>query len=336
MPVPQQQIKAGKPYEKTFDGEKHFKDIRQLTFGGENAEAYFSPDGKKLIYQATVRGAACDQEYILDLMTGDSKMVSSGKGRTTCGYFRYPQADRIVYATTEAGGEACPTPPDRSHGYVWAVYPTFDIVEANPDGSDPHRITTTDGYDAEMTWCHRGGKAVFTSVRDGDLDLYEWSEDGKVKRLTNSPGYDGGAFYNAECTEIVWRASRPQGPALDTYKSLLAQGLVKPTTMELFVMNADGANQRQLTSNGAANFCPYFAPGGKKIIYSSNAGDPQGREFDLYLIPKSGGDAERVTTASGFDGFPMFSPDGQWIVWASNRADVQSHETNLFIAKWVE
>jgi Tol biopolymer transport system component len=334
-PAPQP-INAGKPYEKTVDGEKHFKDIRQLTFGGENAEAYFSPDGKKLIYQATVRGASCDQEYIVDLTTGDTKLVSSGKGRTTCGYFRYPQADKIVYATTEAGGDACPPPPDRSHGYVWAVYPTFDIVEANPDGSNAHRITNTNGYDAEMTWCHRGGKAVFTSVRDGDLELYEWSEDGKVKRLTNSPGYDGGAFYSADCTEIVWRASRPQGKPLDDYRALLAQGLVKPTTMELFVMNADGSNQHQLTSNGAANFCPYFTNDGRKIIYSSNAGDPKGREFDLYLIPKSGGDAERITTAAGFDGFPMFSPDGQWIVWASNRADTESHETNLFIARWVE
>jgi Tol biopolymer transport system component len=329
-------IKAGKPFEKTFDGEKHFKDIRQLTFGGENAEAYFSPDGKKLIFQSTPRGAACDQEFILDLTTGESKRVSSGKGRTTCGYFRYPQADRIVYATTEAGGDACPPPPDRSHGYVWAVYPSYDIVEANPDGSNAHRITTTNGYDAEMTWCHRGGKAVFTSVRDGDLELYEWTEDGKVKRLTNAPGYDGGAFYNAECTEIVWRASHPTGKALDDYRALLAQGLVKPTTMELFVMNADGTNQHQITSTNAANFCPYFAPDGKKIIYSSNAGDPQGREFDLYLIPKSGGDAERITTAPGFDGFPMFSPDGQWIVWGSNRADPPSHETNLFIARWVD
>jgi len=329
-------VQAGKPFEKTFDGEKHFKNIRQLTFGGENAEAYFSPDGKKLIYQSTANGAQCDQEFILDLTTGESKRVSSGKGRTTCGYFRYPSADRIVYATTENAGDDCPPPPDRSHGYVWAVYPAYDIVEANPDGSNAHRITTTNGYDAEMTWCHKGGKAVFTSVRDGDLDLYEWSEDGKVKRLTNTPGYDGGAFYNADCTEIVWRASHPDGKALDDYRSLLGNALVKPTTMELFVMNADGTNQRQITKNGAANFCPYFTPDGKKIIYSSNAGDPKGREFDLYLIAKSGGDAERITTAAGFDGFPMFSPDGQYVVWASNRADPQSHETNLFIARWVE
>ncbi|MDQ6801988.1 MAG: M28 family peptidase [Acidobacteriota bacterium] len=329
-------IKAGKPFEKTFEGEKHLKNIRQLTFGGENAEAYFSADGTRLIYQATPRGAACDQEYVLDLKSGESKRVSSGKGRTTCGYFVPPKDDRIIYSSTEAGGADCPPAADRSHGYVWAVYPTYDIYEANPDGSDAHRITTTAGYDAESTWCAKGGKFVFTSDRDGDLDLYEMDDKRNVRRLTNSPGYDGGAFYNADCTEIVFRGFHPTGAALDEYRALLAQHLVKPTVMELFVMNADGSNVRQLTQTGAANFCPFFTPDGKRIIYSSNAGDPKGREFDLWLISKSGGTPERITTAAGFDGFPMFSPDGKLIVWASNRADPASHETNLFIAEWVE
>jgi len=316
--------------------ERHLKDIKQLTFGGENAEAYWSPDGKKLIYQSTNGEMKCDQEFVLDLASGTSSRVSSGMGRTTCGYFRYPQGDRIIYASTEAGGAECPPPPDRSHGYVWAIYPTYDIYEAQPDGSGKHRLTTTDGYDAEATWCHKGGKFVFTSTRDGDLDLYEMDEGGKVKRLTNTPGYDGGAFYNADCTEIVWRAGRPTGKELEEYRGLLAKGLVRPTSMELFVMKADGSDPRQITHNGAANFCPYFTPDGKKVIYSSNAGDPKGREFDLYLIPREGGEAERITTAPGFDGFPMFSPDGQWLVWASNRANPASHETNLFLAKWIQ
>ncbi|HYS55109.1 MAG TPA: M28 family peptidase [Thermoanaerobaculia bacterium] len=329
-------IKAGKPFDKTFEGEKHLKNIRQLTFGGENAEAYFSSDGTRLIYQATVPGAACDQEYTLDLRNGETKRVSSGKGRTTCGYFVPPKDDRIIYSSTEAGGADCPPAPDRSHGYVWAVYPTYDIYEANPDGSNAHRITTTAGYDAESTWCAKGGKFVFTSDRDGDLELYEMDDKGNVRRLTNSPGYDGGAFYNADCTEIVFRGFHPTGAALDEYRSLLANHLVKPTVMELFVMNADGSNVRQLTQTGAANFCPFFTPDGKKIIYSSNVGDPKGREFDLWLISKTGGSPERITTAPGFDGFPMFSPDGKLMVWASNRADPASHETNLFIAEWVE
>ena len=327
-------INAGKPYEKVSEGEKHFKNIRQLTFGGENAEAYFSPDGKKLIFQATTEPGSCDQEYILDLTTGESKRVSSGKGRTTCGYFTYPKGDKIIYASTEAAGDACPPPPDRSKGYVWAVYPSFDIYEANADGSSARRITTTPGYDAEATMCAKGGKTIFTSARDGDLELYELSDGGAVKRLTNSPGYDGGAFYNADCTEIVWRGDHPTGEKLDDFRALLQQGLVRPTRMELFIASADGSGVRQLTETGGANFCPFFTPDGKRIIYSSNAGDPKGREFDLFMISKTGGAAERITTAAGFDGFPMFSPDGKYIVWASNRADVNSHSTNLFIAEW--
>lgn len=333
------EIKAGKPFEKTFDGEKHLKDIRQLTFGGENAEAYFSPDGKKLIYQSTVERGGCDQQYILDLVTGETKLVSSGKGRTTCGYFSYPTGDRIIYASTEAGDAGCPPPPDRSRGYIWGVYPTFDLYSANADGSNQKRLSTAPGYDAEATWCHKGGKVIFTSVRDGDLDLYSMNEDGSnVQRLTSTPGYDGGAFYNAQCTEIVWRASRFEDPkALADYQSLLAEGFVRPSRMELWVANADGTNARQITKNGAANFGPYFTPDGKRIIYSSNVLDPRGREFDIFLLSKDGtGEAERITTAPAFDGFPMFSPDGQWLVFASNRANPEGRETNLFIAKWVQ
>ncbi len=335
-PVPALEIKAGKPYEKTFDGEKRLKDIRQLTFGGENAEAYFSPDGAKIIYQATVPGAGCDQQYVMDLVTGENKLVSSGKGRTTCGYFVWPKGDRIVYASTESGGAECPPKPDYSKGYVWPVYSSFEIYEAKPDGSDAKRITNTPGYDAEMTWCHKGGKAVFTSMRDGDLDLYEWdAATGKTKRLTNAPGYDGGAFYNADCTEIVWRALHPTGDALAEYKALLAKDLVRPLHMELFLMNADGTNQRQVTSNGAANFCPYFTPDGKRILFASNV-DSTGFQFDLWLIGKDGKNPERVTTASGFDGFQTFSPDGKYVVWSSSRTKPDGHEMNLFIAKWAE
>jgi Tol biopolymer transport system component len=332
-------IKAGKPFEKTFEGEKHLKDIRQLTFGGENAEAYFSPDGKKLIYQSTVERGGCDQQYIVDLTTGDTKLVSSGKGRTTCGYFSYPTGDRIIYASTEAGDAGCPPPPDRSRGYIWGVYPSFDLYMANADGSNKKRISSVDGYDAEATWCPKGGKIIFTSVRDGDLDLYSMNEDGtNVQRLTNTLGYDGGAFYNAQCTEIVWRASRFEDPKqLADYQTLLKEGFVRPSKMELYVANADGTNARQITKNGAANFGPFFTPDGKRIIYSSNVLDPRGREFDIFLLSKDGtGDPERITTAPAFDGFPMFSPDGQWLVFASNRQNPEGHETNLFIAKWVD
>jgi len=251
-------------------------------------------------------------------------------GRTTCGYFVYPKGDRFIYATTELGGAACPPVPDYSQGYVWPIYASYDIFD-----STGKRLTNEPGYDAEMTWCHRGGKAVFTSMRDGDLDLYEMNDAGKVKRLTNARGYDGGAFYNADCTEIVWRAYHytMSSKEQDDYVTLLGKGLVKPTKMELFLMNADGSNQRQITSNGAANFCPYFTPDGKRIIFASNV-NSKGYEFDLWLIDKDGKNLERVTTAPGFDGFPVFSPDGEYLVWASNRADLETHETNLFMARW--
>jgi Tol biopolymer transport system component len=329
-------VGAGQPFDRRFDGERHLGDIRQLTFGGENAEPYFSPDGRSLIFQATVPGAKCDQQYILDLASGGVRRVSSGKGRTTCGYFDYPEMDRIVYASTQAGGDSCPPPPDRSQGYVWAIYDSYDLWQAMPDGSQASKLTDTPGYDAEATWCHRGGKLVFTSVRDGDLDLYTMDEAGDVRRLTDTPGYDGGAFYSPDCSEIVWRASRPEGPALEEYRRLLLQGLVRPGALEIWLMKADGTGARALTANGAANFCPTFLADGNRIIYSSNVGSATGREFDLWLIDKRGGAPERITTAPGFDGFPHFSPDGRWVVWSSNRADPESHQTNLYIARWVD
>jgi Tol biopolymer transport system component len=328
---------AGRPFDPRFDGEKHLADIRQLTFGGQNAEPYWSPDGRMIIFQATVPGAKCDQQYVMDLGTGNVKMVSSGRGRTTCGYFDYPEMDRIIFASTEAAGDSCPPPPDYSKGYVWAIYPEFDIYEAGLDGSNARRMTTTPGYDAEATWCHRGGRIIFTSMRDGDLDLYSMDETGgDVKRLTNTPGYDGGAFYSPDCSEIVWRADHPQGADLEQYRALLAQNLIRPHKLEILLAKADGSNARQLTSNGAANFCPTFFADGKRILWASNVNAPTWREFDLWMLDKNGGTPERVTTAPGFDGFPHFSPDGRWIVWASNRANPTAHETNLFLARWVD
>ena len=334
-PGPDFEPKAGTPFGKVFPDERHLKDIRQLTFGGENAEPYFSPDGRRLIFQATIPGAACDQQYTLDLATGKVKLVSTGRGRTTCGYYDYPEGDRIVFASTHEAGDSCPPRPDLSQGYVWALYESYDIYEELPDGSGLKPITRTPGYDAEATWCHRGGRLVFTSMRDGDLDLYSMDEDGNVKRLTDEPGYDGGAFFSPDCSEIVWRANRPEGEALADYRRLLAKGLIRPKALEIYISKSDGSAPRRLTSNGAANFCPTFLADGNRVIYSSNVG-ADAREFDLWLIDKRAGDPERVTTAPGFDGFPHFSPDGRWIAWASNRAAPETHETNLFIARWAD
>jgi Tol biopolymer transport system component len=326
--------RAGLPFDQPVPEERHLTDIRQLTFGGENAEAYWSPDGRKLIFQATKRGAKCDQEYVVDLETGDVRMVSTGKGRTTCGYFEYPEGTRIIFSSTHAAGDSCPPPPDRSHGYVWAIYDSYDIYEAMPDGSGLTPLVRSPGYDAEATWCPGGGKFVFTSTRDGDLELYVREDSGKVTRMTHTPGYDGGAFFSPDCSEIVWRASRPQGKELEEDRALLKKGLIHPHSLELYIMNADGTNVRQLTKNGAANFCPTFHADGNRILWSSNVGSADAREFDLWMIDKRGGAPERITFAPGFDGFPHVSPDGKWLVWGSNRADPASHETNLFLARW--
>ena len=317
--------------------EKHFKNLKQLTFGGENAEAYFSSDGKQLIFQSTREGHDCDQIYTMNIDGSNAKLVSTGDGRTTCSYF-FPGQKRILYSSTHLGGKQCPPKPDYSRGYVWAIYPTYDIFTARPDGSDLKQLTNSPGYDAESTITLDGKKIVFTSMRDGDLDIYTMDADGKnVRRLTNELGYDGGPFWSYDGKQIVYRAYHPQTEEQKAdYQSLLKQHLIRPTTLEIWVMNADGSNKRQVTKNGKANFGPYFFPDGKRIIFASNMDDPKGRNFDLYKINVDGTGLERITYNETFDGFPMFSPDGKKIVFASNRNAKVQGETNVFIADWVE
>ena len=313
--------------------EKRLADLRQLTFGGENAEAYFSPDGRKLVFQRTPPEGGCDQEYILDLSTGDFVRLSSGRGRTTCGYYAYPDGERLIYATTESTSATCPPPPDRSQGYVWALY-DFDLVWQSAPDDPPEPFLPHPGYDAEATVCMRDGRLVFTSTRGGDLDLYSVNPDGSgLRQLTDTPGYDGGAFFTPDCSAIVWRASRPLGAALEEYRSLRERRLVRPSALEIFWMDADGSNVRQLTHNGRANFAPYPLPDGSGAIFASNTAGSE-REFDLFQVGLDGGRPERITFAPGFDGFPMFSPDGRWLVFASNRAG-PGGETNLFLARWL-
>lgn len=313
--------------------EPHLRDIKQLTFGGENAEAYWSFDGKQLIMQAH-QGEGCDQIYRMQPGTPPLR-VSNGKGSTTCSYF-LPGDQEVIYASTHLGGDACPTKPDHSQGYVWALYETYDIFRANADGSNIRQLTNSPGYDAEATVCKKDGSIVFTSVRDGDIELYRMNADGSnVKRLTHTPGYDGGAFFNDDCTKLVWRASRPKGRALDEFRDLLAKQLVRPTQLELYVGDADGSNATQVTYLNAASFAPFFYPSSRRVIFSSNHGDPKGREFDLWGINTNGTGLERITTAAGFDGFPIFSPDGKALAFSSNRATAPGqHDTNVFLAHW--
>jgi len=318
-------------------GERHLRNVRQLTFGGENAEAYFSFDGRRLVFQSTRDGHACDQEYVMALDGSGVRMVSTGRGRVTCGYF-LPGDRELLYASTHSAGPDCPPRPDMSQGYVWKLDDFQLYVTSAEGGASPRPLAPAPGsYNAEAT-VSRDGWIVFTSTRDGDLDLYKMRVDGSgLTRLTSTPGYDGGAFFSPDGKRIVYRASRPETPEeLAEYRRLLGEKLVRPGKLEIWVMDADGGNQRQVTRLGAASFAPFFHPDGKRIIFASNVGDPTGRNFDLYLVNDDGTGLERVTTDESFDGFPMFSPDGKKLVFASNRNGSRPHETNVFIADWVE
>lgn len=316
--------------------EKHLANIKQLTFEGENAEAYFSLDGKKLIFQRAAKADGCDQIFSMNLDGSNTKMLSNGEGKTTCSYFT-PDKKSIVYASTFKADSKCPPKPDFSKGYVWALYPGFDIFKANLDGSNPKPLTTTDRYDAEAT-IRPDGTIVFTSLRDGDLDIYTMDKNGKnVKRLTNELGYDGGPFWSYDGKQIVFRAYHPENEKEKAdYLSLLKENLIRPTKLDIWVMNADGSNKRRVTNINKASFAPFFFPNGKRIIFSSNLDDPRGRNFELYTVNVDGTGQERITFNETFDGFPMFSPDGKKLVFCSNRHAAKQGDTNIFIADWVE
>jgi Tol biopolymer transport system component len=315
--------------------ETHLADIRMLTDKGENAEAYFSPDGSHLIFQSSPDPVACDQMYVMKIDGSDVRRVSNGQGRTTCGFFSR-DAKQIVYASTHGTSPACPDRPSMARGYVWPIFDGYDIYTANADGSGTRALTSSPGYDAEAT-VGPHGRIVFTSVRDGDMEIYSMAGDGSdVKRLTNLPGPDGGAFYSPDGTQIVFRGRHPQAgtPEFVEYFTLLKEGLWKPTSTELYIMNADGSNLRQITDNGAANFAPFWTPDGKRLIFSSNLHNLKGRNFDLFLINADGSGVEQVTHHPDFDGFPMFSPDGTHLVFASNRNQKTRGDTNIFMARW--
>lgn len=321
--------------------ESHLKNVKQLTFGGQNAEAYWSFDGKKLIFQSMIGNGDADQIYTMNPDGSGKKLISTGKGRCTCAYF-LKNGKEVIFGSTHGYSAAIPPEPDRSHGYVWPIYPYYAIYKANADGTNlkplfPKSVTPGKefSYNAEATVRPDGKRIIFTSTKDGDLDLYSMKADGSdVRRITNRVGYDGGAYYSPNGRKIVWRASvLADKKAEDEYKTLLKQGLVRPTSMELWVADADGKHAVQVTHNGAANFAPFFTPDGKKILFASNQDDPKRRTFELYLINLDGTHQERVTWGAQFDSFPMFSPDGKKLVWASNRNGID-HETNIFVADW--
>jgi Tol biopolymer transport system component len=315
--------------------EVHFGELRMLTDGGENAEAYFAFAGDKLIFQSTRPPYGCDQILELDIATAETRLVSTGTGRTTCAY--YTQGDEwIVYASTHEASPECPPTPDMSRGYVWPIYEGYEIYRVRPDGSELENITNMNRYDAEATVSPTEDLIVFTSMRNGDLDIYTMNIDGSnVVQLTDEIGYDGGPFFSPDGSKIVYRARHPQDPQeIEDYQSLLAQGMIRPSKLEIFVMDVDGSNKTRITDLGVAAFAPFFHPSGEKIIFSTNYGDPSGREFDLWMVDLDGSNLEQITFTEGFDGFPMWSPDGSTFVFCSNRQNSKPGETNVFVTEW--
>ncbi|OBX26609.1 WD40 repeat protein [Gelidibacter algens] len=325
-----------------YPEEKYFKSLKQITFGGDNAEAYWSFDDKQLVFQSnnTNWNVGCDQMFLMNAdETFKDKMppmISTGKGRTTCAYF-LPDNKHIIYASTHLGDEACPETPLKKDGkYIWPIYDSYDIFVADLEGNITAQLTNEIGYDAEPTVSPKGDKIVFTSTRNGDIDLYTMNLDGSdVKQITFELGYDGGAFFSPDGTKIIFRSSRPKtDEAIAEYKSLLEEGLVQPTEMELYICNADGSDLRQLTNLGNANWSPFFLPDGKRIIFSSNFEAERGFPFNLYIIGIDGKGLERVTHSETFDAFPVFSNDGKKLIFSSNRNNGGGRDTNLFIAEW--
>jgi Tol biopolymer transport system component len=329
-----------------YKQEKHFKNMRQLTFGGDNAEAYWSFDDRKLIFQATNQAwdAECDQIFITEVATSDMKqqmpkLVSTGHGRTTCSYFM-PGDTTILYASTHEHDASCPHKPPRSidGNYVWPVYDSYDIFVADLDGNIIQQLTNDPGYDAEATVSPKGDKIVFTSTRSGDLELYTMNIDGSdIKQVTDELGYDGGAFFSPDGKKLVFRSSRPKTKEeRKKYKDLLAQGLVMPTNMEIYVCNVDGSNMKQVTNLGNANWSPFFHPSGEKIIFSSNHAAEKGFKFNLFMVDIDGTNLTQISHDEVFDAFPVFSNDGKYLVFSSNRNNGGTHDTNLFLVEWIE
>ena len=318
--------------------EKHFKNMKQLTFGGENAEAYFNFNFDKVIFQSKRDGAEFDAIYEMDLNGKNQKKLSSGEGVTTCSYF-LPDGKTYVYASTHAGKRELKK-PDRSMGYVWPLYQDFDIFLAEyPSNKIVKQLTNTDRYDAEATVSPDGEKILFTSLRDGDMEIYIMNIDGsQQRRLTHMPGFDGGPFFSWDGKLIVWRGSHPESEEeLAKQKDLQDKNLMTPVNLDLYVMNADGTNIRRLTNNESANFGPFFHPDNKRIIFSSNYNQKVKFEFDLWMINIETGELEQITHTSSFDGFPMFNKDASLLVFGSNRNNAKgSRDTNVFIAEWLD
>ncbi|MEQ9105503.1 MAG: hypothetical protein RIE53_12505 [Rhodothermales bacterium] len=332
-----------------YDGEEHLRNVRQMTFGGNNAEAYWSFNDDKLVFQSDwdkINDQGCDQIYVMDPATagsgeaGEYTQVSTGLGRTTCSYF-LPDG-RVVFGSTHVADEACPETVMFGQGrYVWPIHDSYDIYVADGNGQNTQLLIGGEGYDAEATVSPDGKYIIFTSTRSGDLELWRYEmATGELLQLTDELGYDGGAFFSRDSKQIVWRASRPEGEDAVAYRSLLAEGLVEPSEMSLFVADINGENVRQVTDMPGAQWAPFFHPSGEKLVFASNhhSQEQGGRVFNLFSINTDGTGLKQVTFSNTFDAFPMFSFDGTKLVFSSNRtADRnETRDTNVFVADWVD
>lgn len=320
-----------------FTQEVHLSNVKQLTFGGENAEAYWSFNNRMLTYQYTNKkaGVMCDQILMMSLADSSKHRISSKTGRTTCSYF-LPGDSLILYASTHSGGDSCPAEPAHVHGkYLWPIYADYEIYIADLKGTIVKQLTNNQYYDAEAVVSPTGDKILFTSDRSGDLELYTMNMDGSdVKQVTNQLGYDGGANFSPDGKQIVWRASQFEADSERTeYRNNLQKHLVSPMKMELFMANADGTNRKKLTNLGSANWAPNFDPTGSKIIFSSNH-KTKSIPFNLFMIDTDGTHLEQITFDKVFDAFAMFSYDGKKLVWCSNRNNGGTRDTNIFTADW--
>jgi Tol biopolymer transport system component len=306
--------------------EGHLTEVHQLTFGGENGATRWSWRGDQVALQARADARACAHLSRVTL-TDPPGRFPLGEGESPS----FLPGDRdLVYAASPS----CARHPYRAEGL--ALDAGLDVFRAKADGSSPTRLTASPGYDAEPSVCGKTGAIVFTSMREGDLDLYRMDADGgHVERLTATTGYDGGAVFDADCAHIAWHAWHPKGKALDEYRKQLAENLIRPTTLELWIANADGTDARQVTYLDARSWAPSWYPSEARLLFASTFGGESARDVDLWAIDLDGTNLERVTTAPGVDDAPAFSPDGKSIAFTSTRAtELGKTDTNVFVARW--
>ncbi|NQV29761.1 MAG: PD40 domain-containing protein [Candidatus Marinimicrobia bacterium] len=315
--------------------------VEQLTFVGDNGEAYWGPKGEEIIFQSKRDGNACDKIYIMNADGSNQRMVSPDVGAHTCSYFSIDK-ERIIFASTFGVVDSCPPrPKPQGNKYLWSLFP-YDIYSSKPDGTDLVRIRENAGYDAEPTVSYLTGKVIFTSEIDDDLELFTMNIDGSdVNRLTNHLGYDGGPYFSPDAQKIVWRAWYPETPE-DTlrWQENMALNQVEAVPLDIYSMDADGKNIIRLTNNGATNWAPSWHPNGRQVVFSSNMDDwndevkAYGHNFELYMINLDGSGLVRLTNNTFFDSFPMFSPDGKSMAFASNRDAENPRATHIFKAEW--